>query len=180
MGNVLQKAADAKAGIDGKKAQYGVDENKSEFMKLKGVIAETMAAPILGPCICLVFYRFVALFALVFFLSTISAAVPTFYEKKSFASVEFQTVSTLTPAVTFRHHHRHLSHRQHRHHRHLHSRRRLTRSPEPRTEDPIARIPRPCLLHLRRGLIVPSLLCRWSRCQTSTCACPLLLWPSSC
>ena len=141
MGNVLQKAADAKAGIDGKKAQYGVDENKSEFMKLKGVIAETMAAPILGPCICLVFYRFVALFALVFFLSTISAAVPTFYEKKSFATVEFQTVR--------------------------------------RCPEPIARILRPCHLHLHRGLIVPSLLCRNSSCQTCTCACLPMLCPSS-
>jgi hypothetical protein len=93
MGNVLQKATDAKSEIDGKKAV--VDENKSEFMKLKGVIAETTGAPVLGPLVCLGFHRFVGLFAFVFFLSTLSAAVPTFYEKRSFATVEFQTELTL-------------------------------------------------------------------------------------
>ena len=56
MGNVLQKATDAKAELDGKKAQYKVDENKSEFMKLKHVIAETTGAPVLGPFICLAFH----------------------------------------------------------------------------------------------------------------------------
>ena len=97
MGNVLQKAEDAKAGVDKKRAQYKVDENRSEFMKLKDVMAETTGSPVLGPCICLVFHRFVALFAVAFFLYTFSAAVPTFYEKKSFASVEFQTVSHPLP-----------------------------------------------------------------------------------
>ena len=95
MGNVLQKATDAKSEIDGKKAV--ADENKGEFMKLKGVIAETTGAPVLGPLVCLAFHRLVGLFAFVFFLSTLSAAVPTFYEKKSFATVEFQTVRIPRP-----------------------------------------------------------------------------------
>ena len=97
MGDVLQKARDAKAAYDEKKAQFKIGEKKSEFMTIKGVIAETTGDPVLGPGICLVFHRFTALFALVFFLYTIADAVPTFYEKKSFASVEFQTVSHLLP-----------------------------------------------------------------------------------
>jgi len=141
MGNVLQKATDAKAEIDEKKAQYKADENKSEFMKLKDVIAETTGAPVLGPFICFAFHRVVALCAFIFFVYTIQEIAPTFYEKRSFATVEFQTVR--------------------------------------RCPEPMARTPRPCHLHLHRGLIVPSLLCRKSRCRTSTCACPLLLWPSS-
>ena len=97
MGDVLQKARDAKAAYDEKKAQFKIGEKKSEFMTIKGVIAETTGAPVLGPGICLVFHRFTALFAVIFFLYTIADAVPTFYEKKSFASVEFQTVSHLLP-----------------------------------------------------------------------------------
>ena len=108
MGNVLQKATDAKSEIDGKKAV--ADENKGEFMKLKGVIAETTGAPVLGPLVCLAFHRLVGLFAFVFFLSTLSAAVPTFYEKKSFATVEFQPVRFAQPArVPLCHQHLHRS-----------------------------------------------------------------------
>jgi hypothetical protein len=125
MGNVLQKATDAKAELGGKKAQYKVDENKSEFMKLKDVIAETTGAPVLGPFICLAFHRVVALCAFIFFVYTIQEIAPTFYEKRSFATVEFQTVRST----------------QH-------------------CPEPIARIPRACHLHLHRGLIVLSLLCR--------------------
>ena len=98
MGNVLQKATDAKAELDGKKAQYKVDENKSEFMKLKDVIAETTGAPVLGPFICFAFHRVVALCAFIFFVYTIQEIAPTFYEKKSFATVEFQTVHPLPRA----------------------------------------------------------------------------------
>ena len=101
MGNVLQKAVDAKAGVDEKRAQYKVDENRSEFMKLKDVMAETTGAPVLGPCICLAFHRFVALCAFAFFVYTILSAVPGFYEKKSFATVEFQTVSRPPPQAIF-------------------------------------------------------------------------------
>ena len=92
MGNVLQRATDAKAEIDEKKAQYKADENKSEFMKLKDVIAETTGAPVLGPFICFAFHRVVALCAFIFFVYTIQEIAPTFYEKRSFATVEFQTV----------------------------------------------------------------------------------------
>ena len=92
MGNVLQRATDAKAEIDEKKAQYKADENKSEFMKLKDVIAETTGAPVLGPFICFAFHRVVALCAFIFFVYTIQEIAPTFYENKTFATVEFQTV----------------------------------------------------------------------------------------
>ena len=108
MGNAMQKAMDTKSEIDGKKAV--VDENKGEFMKLTGVIAENVGAPVLGPLGCLAFHRLVGLFAFVFFLSTLSAAVPTFYEKKSFATVEFQPVRFAQPArVPLCHQHLHRS-----------------------------------------------------------------------
>ena len=97
MNNVQQKARGAKAVCDEKKAQFKFGDNKSEFMRLKGVIAGSTGDPVLGPGICLVFHRFTALFAVFFFLYTISSALPTFYEKKSFASVEFQTVSHPLP-----------------------------------------------------------------------------------
>lgn len=139
-----EKASDAKAAYDEKKAQFKSGENKeSKFIKLKGVLAETTGAPVLGPGICIVFNRLTALFAVFLFLYTLWAAVPTFYEKISFASVEFLTVS----------------------------------HPLPRTK--IARTLHSSHLHLHRGPIVPSLLCRKSSCQTSTCACLPMLWPNS-
>ena len=64
-------------------------EHFGQCKELTAAISDFFGSPVIGPVVFWFLHRIVALFTVAFFLYTLSAAVPTFSEKVTFADVEY-------------------------------------------------------------------------------------------